>query len=160
MFGDLPDAHPNRAAFLDLIGTSEGTVQIPNSDDGYRALVGGGTFENYADHPRQLVHLSGLGISSTAAGRYQVLAHIFDFYKASLKLLDFSPTSQDRIAMQLITECNALADIDAGDIQSAILKCASRWASFPTNPDGQHQQKMEYLLNTFQSIVAGTPPAS
>ena len=77
-----------------MIAWSEGTTRIESSDNGYNVLVGGAQFDGYADHPRQLVFLPKLGVYSTAAGRYQLLARYFDDYRASLGLPDFSPESQ------------------------------------------------------------------
>ena len=115
----------NRSAFLDMIAFSEGTSPIPNSDNGYRVIVGGTLFSGYADHPRQLVFLPKLGIYSTAAGRYQLLARYFDDYKALLGLPDFSPDSQDAIALQQIRESGLAMDmIDAGNLGGAIGLCA------------------------------------
>ena len=139
----------NLGAFLDMIAVSEGTAG--KGDEGYNVLVGGALFSPYSDHPRTLVYLPSLNISSSAAGRYQVLAHNYDAYKLILGLPDFSPESQDKIAVQLITECSALADIDAGNIESAITKCASRWASLPGAGYGQHEQKMAYLVAAYKN---------
>ena len=140
----------NRQAFLDLIAFSEGTAN--KGDDGYNVIVGGTLFKSYKDHPRKLVHLPALNINSTAAGRYQVLARFFDFYKAMLKLPDFSPESQDAIALQQIKECHALDDIDTGNIAEAIKKCKNIWASFPGAGYGQYEQHLDILLSEFVKL--------
>src|ERR1700742_991434 len=98
----------NLDAFLKMIGFSEGTLFIPHSDEGYRVIVGSTPahphlFLSYADHPRIAVRLSPT-LTSTAAGRYQILERFYDSYKTSLNLPDFSPTSQDAIATQMIRE--------------------------------------------------------
>lgn len=138
----------NVLAFLDMIAWSEGTDngRQPTMDNGYDVLVGGGLFRGYRDHPRQSIYLPKLSIRSTAAGRYQILSRYYDHYKAQLKLPDFSPASQDRIALQLIRECKALDDIKAGRIEQAAHKCRSRWASLPGAGYGQHEQRMEDLI--------------
>lgn len=100
--------------------------------------------------PRQLIDLPRLGIKSTAAGRYQILARFFDAYKKQLGLKDFSPASQDAIAVQMIRECGALADIEAGRVSAAITKCRSRWASLPGAGYGQHENDLEMLVLAFQ----------
>lgn len=96
----------NLAAFLDMVGFSEGTDngRQPTRDRGYDVLVGGGLFVSYADHPRILVELPRLGIKSTAAGRYQLLARYYDPYRRQLRLVDFGPAAQDAIAVQQIRE--------------------------------------------------------
>lgn len=143
----------NLDAFLTMIGTSEGTVQIPGGDNGYRVIVGSTAakpilFGSYADHPRQRIQLSA-GLSSTAAGRYQILERYYDAYKAMLKLPDFSPASQDAIAIQMIRERQAFADVCAGRIDEAVGKCASIWASLPGNNYGQHENPLASLRSHF-----------
>ena len=139
----------NRDAFLDATAFSEGTPLIPDSDNGYRALVGGGTFQSYADHPRLVVFLPRLNIRSTAAGRYQLLERYFDFYAPKLDLTDFSPASQDAIALQQIKECGALPFIDAGNLTAAVNACHNIWASLPGSQDGQHTQTMAYIQRMY-----------
>src|SRR5690349_2325573 len=100
---------PNVRAFLDMIAVSElgrSLLENPATDRGYKVLVGSTAtvphlFKSYADHPRMLVDLPRLGIKSTAAGRYQILARTYDSYKQLLDLHDFSPASQDAIAAQM-----------------------------------------------------------
>jgi muramidase (phage lysozyme) len=142
----------NLVAFLDTIAYSEGTDKPgqPTNDRGYDVLVGGALFTGYADHPRKLITLPRLGIKSTAAGRYQILARYYDHYRAQLKLPDFSPRSQDLIAIQLIRECKALDDIDTGRITVALDKCRSRWASLPGAGYGQHEHKVDTLVAVFK----------
>lgn len=142
----------NLVAFLDTIAYSEGTDKPgqPTKDRGYDVLVGGGLFTGYADHPRKLIDLPRLGIKSTAAGRYQILARYYDVYKAQLGLRDFSPVSQDKIAIQLIRECKALDDIDTGRIVDALRKCKSRWASLPGAGYGQHEHNVDTLIAVFK----------
>lgn len=136
-------------AFLFMISVSEGTHG--KGDNGYNVIVGGGLFHSYADHPRILVNLPKLGIKSSAAGRYQILAGVFDAYKKQLNLPDFSPASQDAIAIQLIKECKAVDDIENGFVDSAIAKCRTRWASLPNAGYGQHENKIETLRIAFKN---------
>lgn len=139
----------NQKAFLDAIAFSEiGPYLLETSDDGYNVIVGGALFQDYADHPRRLVKLQR-NLSSTAAGRYQILEHLFDAYKKQLNLPDFSPASQDAIALQLIKECNALADIEAGAFDIAVFKCKSRWASLPGAGYNQHENKLDDLRTAY-----------
>jgi muramidase (phage lysozyme) len=125
-----------------MIATSEGTKG--KGDDGYNVLVGGELFDGYDDHPRKVVRINKT-LSSSAAGRYQILARIYDYYKRTLHLTNFSPDSQDAIALQLIRECGALKDIDSGLFDIAVEKCRSRWASLPGAGYGQHENKIEDL---------------
>lgn len=137
----------NRKAFLDVIAGSEISPSLlAESDNGYNILVGSTPakpllFHSYADHPRILNHQ----MNSTAAGRYQLLARYYDAYRKLLGLHDFSPASQDAIALQQIRERRALPDIDAGNLYAAIEKCNNIWASFPGSPYGQHTNPYEKL---------------
>jgi muramidase (phage lysozyme) len=144
----------NRKAFLDMIGFSEiGPDLLKVSDNGYNVIVGSTAaepdlFEDYSDHPRKLVNLRP-GLSSTAAGRYQLLARYFDVYKNQLHLPDFSPASQDAIAIQQIKECHALDDVDNGNFSVAVGKVAHIWASLPGSGYGQHENQLAALQEAY-----------
>lgn len=139
---------PNLKAFLDMIAFSEGTIRYGH-DNGYNVIVGGTLFSDYSDHPRVKVLLPNLGIYSTAAGRYQVLARYFDAYKKQLKLSDFSPASQDAIAIQQIRERKALNNIDDGFFDKAVKQCCNIWASLPGAGYGQHENDLAQLRATY-----------
>lgn len=151
---------PNLKAFLDMIAHSEiGPGLLAKSDNGYNVLVGGslfddkGTpelFDDYADHPRKVVAL-GRGLKSSAAGRYQILTRYYDAYRKTLNLQDFSPASQDAIAIQMIKEQKAMPDIEAGNFDSAVAKCANIWASLPGAGYGQHENKIADLRAAYTS---------
>ena len=138
----------NEKAFLTMLAISEGTEHIGH-EHGYNVLVGGTTFSSYADHPRKTVKLSK-SLSSTAAGRYQILERYYDAYRVKLGLKDFSPASQDAIAMQLIRECRALGAINSGYIRDAIVACSSRWASLPGAGYGQRENSLLDLIRAYQ----------
>jgi len=143
----------NVCAFLDMLAWSEFTSRIAGSDDGYNVLVGGAIFPSYADHPRKSVWIKRFNVWSTAAGRYQLLSRYFDVYKKQLSLPDFSPISQDKIAIQQIRERGALHDIKGGQIESAISKCRNIWASLPGAGYGQIEHAIEPLIQ--QYVKAG-----
>jgi muramidase (phage lysozyme) len=140
----------NVTAFLDMLAVSEGTDdgRQPTNDDGYDVLVGGKLFTGYSDHPNVLVKLNA-SLSSTAAGRYQILYRYWLHYKAMLKLPDFGPLSQDRYAIQQIKERGAIADIQAGRFDEAVAKVRNIWASLPGAGYGQHEQKIECLRDAY-----------
>jgi muramidase (phage lysozyme) len=138
-----------------MIGYSEGTIHIPGSDDGYLTIVGSTRkhphlMTDYADHPRILVDLGGK-LKSTAAGRYQILMRNYDAYKLQLGLPDFSPESQDKIAIQLIYECRAMATIERGEFARAVKQCASRWASLPGSKYGQPTNEIDGLIAVYRT---------
>jgi lysozyme len=139
---------PNLKAFLDMIAVSEGTKGKGN--DGYNIVVGGSLFTDYSDHPRKLVWLKP-GLASTAAGRYQLLARYWDYYKPFLQLKDFSAASQDAVAIQQIKERKALDDIEKGYINVAIDKCKNIWASLPGAGYGQHENSVDKLIAAYKA---------
>lgn len=143
----------NRVAFLDMIASSEiGAPLLAVTDDGYNVLVGATagnplTFASYAAPP----DIFNAAMDSTAAGRYQVLNRYAVIYIAQLKLPDFSPISQDLIALQQIRERSALPMIDAGDLLGAIEACSNIWASLPGNSYGQHVNTVADLQSAYQA---------
>ncbi len=143
----LTGISPNLSAFLDMIAFSEGTPRYGH-DDGYNVIVGGSLFDSYADHPRKLIELRP-GLKSTAAGRYQLLSRFWDVYKHDLKLPDFSPESQDKVAIQQIRECHALPLIEAGTFEEAVSRCRHIWASFPGAGYLQRENKLSDLIAAF-----------
>jgi muramidase (phage lysozyme) len=148
----------NAKAFLDMIAYSEiGAKLLAVSDNGYNVIVGSTPskpilFDSYAKHPNKLIKLSPT-LSSTAAGRYQLLSRYYDAYKVSMKLPDFSPTSQDQIALRQIGECMALGDVNSGNFESAVNKCSRIWASLPGAKYGQHVNNMGDLKKAY--LAAG-----
>lgn len=143
----------NSAAFLDMIAWSEGTSRIESSDDGYNVLVGSTPthphlFASYADHPRQLIKINEQ-LTSSAAGRYQLLARYFDAYRQMLDLSDFSPVSQDKIAWQQIRECKAHQLIESGNFGAAVSLCSRIWASLPGAIYGQRTNTIADLYTQF-----------
>jgi len=143
----------NVCAFLDMLAWSEGTATIKGSDDGYNVIVGGALFNDYNDHPRKLVYIPQWKVKSTAAGRYQLLSRYYDAYRRLLKLGDFSPLSQDLIAIQQIRERRALPALAAGDFDAAVKRCANIWASLPGAGYGQYEHNIDRLRLAF--IKAG-----
>lgn len=139
----------NEQAFLDMIAACEGT----DSDYGYRALFGftpanGRVFDNgYATHPNIRVpytNLDGVQTYSTAAGRYQIIHMTYLDLQAKLGTVDFSPETQDAMALRLISDAGALGDVDAGNLQSAIDKTAGIWASLPASHYPQPRRTYEF----------------
>lgn len=150
------DKNVQRKAFLDMIAYSEGTDngRQPTKDRGYDVIVGGKLFSDYSKHPGVYVKLNAK-LTSSAAGRYQILEKFAKHYMKQLGLPDFGPDSQDKIALQLIRECKALDDIDEGRIHQAIYKCRSRWASFPPPPGAgklynQRAESIDKMLEIFK----------
>lgn len=133
-------AYKNIRAFLIMIQYAEGTYV----KDGYRKLYGGGLFTSYARHPN--TKITKWGITSTAAGAYQILSKTWAELQPKLKLPDFGPVSQDKAAIELIRRRNALEDVYAGRFAQAIEKCKKEWASLPGAGYGQNEKNVTNLL--------------
>jgi lysozyme len=133
-------AYKNIRAFLIMIQHAEGTY----GKDGYRKLYGGGYFNDYSKHPNTKV--TKWGITSTAAGAYQILSKTWAELQAKLKLPDFGPVSQDKAAIELIRRRKALEDVYAGRFTLAIAKCRKEWASLPGAGYGQNEKNVTSLL--------------
>ncbi|EEF6484663.1 glycoside hydrolase family protein, partial [Salmonella enterica subsp. enterica serovar Lille] len=86
------------------------------------------------------------------AGRYQLLSRWWDAYRNQLGLKDFSPKSQDAVALQQIKERGALPMIDRGDIRQAIDRCSNIWASLPGAGYGQYEHKIGDLIARFKEV--------
>ena len=154
---------PKLKSFLDLIAYSEGTSTSPiTQNNGYDVIVSGihgpSIFTDYAKHPFEdggsVVVRESPPLISTAAGRYQLLARYWRAYKEQLGLADFSPASQDAVAIQQIKERGALDYIEANNIQQAIERCSNIWASFPGNTYAQGGKGLVELLDKYSELNA------
>ena len=146
----MVEINNQRKAFLDSVGVVGGTDngRQKTRNHGYDVIVGG-ELTDYSDHPRKLVTLN-LKLKSTGAGRYQLFSCWWDAYRKQLGLKDFSPKSQDAVALQQIKERGALPMIDRGDIRQAIDRCSNIWASLPGAGYGQFEHKADSLIAKFK----------
>ncbi|XIV52169.1 glycoside hydrolase family protein [Escherichia coli] len=147
---------------------SEGTANHPlTKNRGYDVIVTGldgrpEIFTDYSDHP--FAHGTDRRRCLTVAvknPRPPVAISSFTcsvpHYRKQLALPDFSPLSQDRLAIQLIRERGALDDIRAGRIERAISRCRNIWASLPGAGYGQREHSLEKLVTVWRT--AGGVPA-
>jgi muramidase (phage lysozyme) len=143
----------NRTAFLAMIGQSEvGAGLIGETDSGYNVLCGATpsnpmTFSDYSTHPDIL----NQALDSTAAGLYQINHPTWLTLCSQTGLSDFSPATQDAMAIQLITNKGAIADVDAGNFASAVQKCGPVWASLGYNNYGQPTNALANLQAWYQA---------
>lgn len=154
-------ANSNLTAFLDMLAFAEGTATHPlTRNRGYDVIVTGmdgkpEIFTDYRDHPfasgRPAKVFNRRGEKSTASGRYQQLYLFWPHYREQMHLPDFSPASQDKLALQLISERRALADIERGDIERAVSKCRTIWASLPGAGYGQREHGLGDLLAVYRN---------
>ena len=86
-----------------MVGGEPDNGRQKTRNHGYDVIVGGELFTDYSDHPRKLVTLNPK-LKSTGAGRYQLLPVGGMPSPQQLGLKDFSPKSQDAVALQQIKE--------------------------------------------------------
>ena len=67
-----------------------------------------------------------------------------------MHLKNFLPRNQDRAALQLIYERQALEDLKKGKFPIVLKKTATVWASFPDAPYGQPTQRYSDLINFYK----------
>ena len=129
----MVEINNHRKAFLDMLAWSEGidNGRQKTRNHGYDVIVGGELFTDYSDHPSQTCHAK----PKTQINRRLTLTASscwWDAYRKQFGLKDFSPKSQDAVAvLQQIKERGALPMIDRGDIRQAIDRCSNIWASLP-----------------------------
>ena len=84
-----------------MLAWSGGITDVQKTrNHGYDVIVGG---ELFTDYSITLTNLSlNPKLKSTGAGRYQLLSRWWDAYRKQLGLKDFSPKSQDAVALQQI----------------------------------------------------------
>ena len=129
----MVEINNQRKAFLDMLAWSEGTDngRQKTRNHGYGVFNGNTElFMRLLDHPRKLVTLNPK-LKSTGARRYQLLSRWLGCLPQAAWPEDFSPKSQDAVALQQIKERGALPMIDRGDIRQAIDRCSNIWASLP-----------------------------
>lgn len=140
-------SNPQVQQFLDVLARGEGTAEL--GDNGYNVAFGGGTFNNYDAHPRQLHtfrQTDGTTNQTTAAGRYQILAKTEQGLARQLGTKDFTPETQDKMAIELIRQNGALDNVLTGDYAGAINKLGKVWASLPSSPYAQPKRTMSELI--------------
>ncbi|NMF65725.1 lysozyme (plasmid) [Brasilonema octagenarum UFV-E1] len=143
---------PRLSAFLATIRWAETGTSEPES---YRKLVFKGTFDDFSTHPlkKQCAPINNKEVCSTAAGAYQMLDKSWYDLQPKLNLKDFSPASQDKMAIEYIRRNNALSDIEAGRFDTAACKVGRVWASFICNSYNQNPRNLEELRSYYQKIL-------
>ena len=142
-----PSTDQNMQKFLDFLGKAEGAD--------YNVIVGGGKFNDFSRHPG-VIGLRTKEGPSTAAGKYQITQTTYNDIAPRLGIKDFSPQSQDRIAIELIRRKGAFDDIQKGDFRSAIDKLGATWASLPSSPYTQPKRSWDFVQNTL-GVPIDTP---
>lgn len=122
-------ADRNVAAFLKAIAEAEGG----GYDFKYGAVKGKRNdrwrFTDYSTHPGP-----GFGGSTTAAGMYQITIATWRNHGGKMGLTDFSPKTQDLLAVEILRSLGIVEKIKSGDIAGAMRPAAGIWAALPLGP--------------------------
>lgn len=156
---------PQVQALLYAIRCSEHSAGDVASGRDYQTFYSGLHFTDMTDHPVNTGELKGVklpdamcravglgpGCVSTAAGAYQMIRPTWDRYRSmGPRLPDFSPRSQDIAAGRILQAIGAQRLLYAGDVQGAIMKASSQWASLPGSTAKQGGRTMAFVLDKFQ----------
>lgn len=142
----------NVKAFLQTIGWAEGGNY--HARFGYGWAKGEWTFTDESTHPGP-----GADKKTTAAGMYQIT--VSNWRENGIKkmgLSDFSPHTQDLIAVEGLRQSHAIESVKSGDIGTAISKAAMVWNSLPMGKGkknrvtGQHYQAYESVIAKFKEF--------
>lgn len=162
--------HPNVRAFLDMIAAAEIGDDSLNGA-GYDVAFGRDKrFTDFSQHPGisdTYVDKSGKRRRSTAAGRYQFLEGTYKDLAKRYGFTDFSPRTQDEMAIALAMDAKALDDILRGDIDAALPKLGTRWASLHTSEAGRRlhgTRTSDFVYDAWNKALerhkSGTAPAA
>lgn len=164
------DVSANVAAFLALIRTTEGTERAPNPYAVTYAYKVTANTDPGSRHPADPAlgvyrwrgerlpdsYCIAAGIAppcvSTAAGAYQFIWPTWNNLSGGS---DFSPSSQDAAAIELLAQLGALAAIERGDFVGALQRASQMagWASLPYSPSGQPRVTVQQAVDIF--LAAG-----
>ena len=119
----------NARDYLNMLASSEGTAG--RGDRGYNVMFRGDLVNDYSRHPN-IVHTyidkNGKQGKSTAAGRYQFLNSTYENMAKKLGIKDFSPESQDKVAIALMLE-KGVDFNDGADFGTNLRKVNNVWTS-------------------------------
>lgn len=173
----MPDpavAAYDEASLTDALLAVIRRAEVGGADDAirYRTFYGGARFAGLQDHPVATGEMRGRrlpdwmcrnvglqpGCVSTAAGAYQFILPTWrrlreESRRWGARLPDFSPASQDEAARRLLREIRAIEALQAGDVETAIRRAGTQWASLPGSTSGQPQRPMAQLLDWFRASL-------
>lgn len=133
---DVTGENPNLTRFLDFLGKSEGAD--------WNTVVGGKKFSDFSQHPN-VVGLTTPDGPSTAAGKYQITGTTYRDVAPKIGVNDFSPESQNQVAIELMRRNGALDDVLAGNYEPAIKKLGGVWASLPSSNYNQPKRDWNFV---------------
>ena len=152
-----PTQLANARDYLNMLAASEGTATQGNN--GYNIMFRGGVFNDYSAHPNQrheYIDKQGRKGVSTAAGRYQFLKGTYDGVAKQLGITDFSPESQDKVAIALMLQ-KGVDFNDGADLASNVGRINNVWTSLAGSTLGAQYHSTrdpQFLLNAFNQSRA------
>lgn len=109
-------------------------------------------FSDYSTHP-------GVGADgkTTAAGMYQINKSTWKEMGARMGLSDFSPETQDLLAVEILRSSHVIDSIAEGDVDGALKAASRRWAALPQGPaqTGRYDQpymKYDEFVATYKKL--------
>jgi muramidase (phage lysozyme) len=138
--------NPRIRAYLDAVSGAE------HAD--YNTIYGGGTFDDFSKHPS--IAITRWGRTSRAAGRYQLEPGTYGDASRVLGMSDFSPPTQDLMAVERLRYRNALGPILSGDVATAINRTRDEWPSLPGGAQ-RELNSSQFLLN-YQKLLQSYAP--
>ncbi|GJJ05125.1 hypothetical protein RugamoR64_56630 [Duganella rhizosphaerae] len=142
----LKDA--NMQAFLKAIAEAEGG----GYDFKYGAVRGKKNdpwrLADYSTHPSP-----GVGGKTTAAGMYQENIETWREMGGNMGLSDFTPETQDLIAVEILRVIKVAESIKSGDINAALDKASHRWSALPQGKGkaGYYPKQPSVSFDKFES---------
>lgn len=147
----------NVQAFLKAIGEAEG--------GGYDFLFGAvkgrkndpWRFTDFSTHPGP-----GKGGVTTAAGLYQITKPTWhDHAENGMGLTDFTPETQDLIAVSILRRRGVIEKIKEGEIEAGVSQASKQWAALPMGRGqaGRYDQpyvKFEHFEAVYKSAGGTT----
>lgn len=106
-------------------------------------------FSDYSTHPG-----AGRGGTITAAGMYQINRETWKEMGEKMGLSDFSPQTQDLIAVEIFRSIKIIQSIVDGDVDTALPKASHRWSSLPQgkNLPGRYPKQHYVDYNDFINL--------
>lgn len=138
----------NARDYLNMLASSEGTAG--RGDRGYNVMFRGDLINDYSRHPNMMhtyTDKNGKQGGSTAAGRYQFLYKTYNEMAKRLGITDFSPESQDKVAIALMLE-KGVDFSDGADFGRNVAKINNVWTSLAGSSLGmQHHSVRSFQQN-------------
>lgn len=137
----------NVKAFLGAIAWAEGGDY--HAKFGYGWAPGNWSFKDESTHPG-----AGYGGKTTAAGMYQITIDTWKDHGTKRQgLSDFSPRTQDLIAISRLRSVGAIDPILDGDFMGAMRAASKPWAALEQGPGlGNRYPKQTY--KTYEDVQA------